>query len=205
MIALIAMLLVAEQVATAAPTPLPTNVQCEYDPKILELGFDAFDQDVTAGWRALSLKPGCEEAAANMVRAFRMNAEASLPLLYWHEAQLRAVADDYTAAVPLMEKSRVPADRDKFGWNAYVDATIGFLRSDQTVLMKAREQLVALPRPSSVGAKRSWPPNLSVIDGLIRCIGKIYKIAYGPSCRKSDALIGPTHVGAPSRRPPNGS
>lgn len=183
MIALIALLLATEQAATTAPAPPPTNDQCKYDPKGLDLGFDAFDQDATAGWRALSLKPGCEEAAANMVRAYRMNAEAYLPLLYWHEAQLRAAAGDYGAAIPLMDKSREPANRDKFGWNPYVDASIAFLRSDKTALMKARKRLAEIPKPSDLKAGRSWPPNLAVVDGLIRCFGKTYKVAYGPTCR----------------------
>lgn len=180
MILLVALLLAAEQVAPAPPT---ANDQCKYEPEDLELGFDAFNQNATAGWRALSMRPGCEEAAANMVRAYRMNAEAHLPLLYWHEAQLRALAGDYTTAIPLMKKSRGPTAQDKFGWNAYVDATIAFLQGDHTALEKARGRLVALPKPSDVDAKRSWPPNLGVVDGLIRCISKSYKVAYGPTCR----------------------
>lgn len=180
MILLVALLLAAEQVAPAPPT---ANDQCKYEPEDLELGFDAFDQNATAGWRALLMRPGCEEAAANMVRAYRMNAEAHLPLLYWHEAQLRALAGDYTTAIPLMKKSRGPTAQDKFGWNAYVDATIAFLQGDHTALEKARGRLVALPKPSDVDAKRSWPPNLGVVDGLIRCISKSYKVAYGPTCR----------------------
>ena len=183
MIALIALLLAAGQAATTVPAPPPADDRCKYDPKGLDLGFDAFDQEATAGWRALSLKPGCEEAAANMVRAYRMNAEAYLTLLYWHEAQLRAAVGDYGAAIPLMAKSRGPADRDKFGWNPYVDATIAFLRSDKAALTKARKRLAGLPKPSNLNAGRSWPPNLGVVDGLIRCFGKTYKIAYGPTCR----------------------
>lgn len=183
LIVLVALLLAAEKAETVPLAPPPLANHCKYDRESLELGFEAFDQDATSGWRALSLRSGCEEVAANMVRAYRMNAEANLPLLYWHEAQLRAASGDYIAAVPLMEKSREPTDRDKSGWNAYIDATIAFLRSDLTALEKARERLATLPRPSNVDAKRSWPPNLAVVDGLARCIGKTYKIAYGPTCR----------------------
>ncbi|WP_380786901.1 hypothetical protein [Sphingomonas sp. R86521] len=183
MITFFALLLASGQALITAPALSPTSDQCGYGPKILDLGFDAFDQDATAGWRTLSMKPGCEEAAANMIRAYRMNSESYLPLLYWHEAQIRAELGHNAAAIPLMQKSRRLADQDKLGWNAYVDATISFLQNDRISLTEARDRLALLPKPNMFDPKRSWPPNIGVVDGLIRCFGKTYKIAYGPACR----------------------
>jgi hypothetical protein len=183
MILTIVLLLASTQASSSPLSAPPASEQCYYDPKNLTLGLDAFDQDMTGGWRALSMKAGCEEAAADMVRAYRMNYENYIPLLYWHEAQLRASAGDYSAAIPLMLKSRQPVDRDEYGWNAYADATIAFLRNDKKALLKARGQLANLAKPAAVRPERKWPPNLDVVDGLIRCFGKSYKVAYGPTCR----------------------
>ncbi|WP_374293823.1 hypothetical protein [Sphingomonas sp.] len=156
---------------------------CVYDPKSLDLGFDAFDQDPAGGWRALSAKPGCESTAADMIRAYRMNQESRIPLLFWHEAQLRASIGDYGSAVGLMERSRQPAKDDRYGWNAYVDATIAFLRGDKSALNRARDQLLQLTKPDAASAEGTWPPNIAVVDALIRCFGQPYKIAYGATCR----------------------
>jgi hypothetical protein len=182
MILMVALLLSA-QASSPPASSQPASAPCDYDRKSLDLGFDAFDQDAVGGWRALSAKPGCEKAAADMVRAYRMNYESYSSLLYWHEAQLRASTGDYASAIPLMQKSRGPKDRDKFGWNAYADATIAFLRSDKKALFRARNQLIDLVKPDNVAAERKWPPNLDIVDALIHCFGQPYKIAYGSTCR----------------------
>lgn len=183
MITLSLFLLVAQPVANASPSRAPATNECKYDKASLDTGFTAFDQDSGNGWRALSMKPGCEEAAANMIRAYRMNAEARMRLLYWHEGQLRAEVGDYRSAIALMEKSREQPERDRFGWNAYVDATIAFLRNDQRATAEARDRLASLPKPDMFDGRRSWPPNLDVVDGLIKCFGQAYKVAYGSTCR----------------------
>ncbi|TPG12210.1 hypothetical protein EAH84_10350 [Sphingomonas oligophenolica] len=173
------------QAPTSSPSQTPSITEhCDYDRKLLDLGFDAFDQDLTGGWRALSQKAGCEEAAANMVRAYRLNYENLIPLLFWHEAQLRASIGDYASAIPLIRKSKKPKDHDIFGWNDYADATIAFLTNDRNALENARIRLASVARPSGYPAERKWPPNLNVVDGLTACFGKPYKVAYGPVCRK---------------------
>lgn len=166
----------------AQPTASPTV--CAYDRKLLALGFDAFDQNMSGGWRALSMKPDCKRTAADLIRDYRFNSENQIPLLYWHEAQLRASDGDYAAAIPLMEKSKRSAQRDKFGWNAYADATIAFLRNDSVALSNAREKLARVVRPEGFPTNRPWPLNLDVVDGLARCLGKPYKVAYSQACRQ---------------------
>ncbi|MFZ2235102.1 MAG: hypothetical protein WAV67_01875, partial [Dokdonella sp.] len=85
------------------------------------------------------------------------------------------------------------------GLNAYADATIAFLRGDRQELDKALADLKATPAPPGEtlddgkiqttwpdGTKRAvpWPPNVDVVEGLQRCIGKPYRDAYGSSCRQ---------------------
>ncbi|MGI4876398.1 MAG: hypothetical protein ACRYG4_02805 [Janthinobacterium lividum] len=50
----------------AAATPAASA--CAYDHSILSLGIDAFDQDMTGGWRVLEATPGCTAKAADVLR-----------------------------------------------------------------------------------------------------------------------------------------
>ncbi|MEH3103597.1 MAG: hypothetical protein PGN12_06790 [Sphingomonas phyllosphaerae] len=172
--------------STSSQRATPAAETCSYDREKLALGFDAFDQDMKGGWRALADKPGCGKAAADMIRAYRLNYQERIHLLYWHEAQLRASNGDYAAAIPLMEKSRQPPTQDDFGWNPYVDATIAFLRNDRVALLAARRRLTAVTKPSDLPATEKWPPNLTVIDRLIQCFGVPYQAAYGGTCLQAD-------------------
>lgn len=188
------LILLALQVATPATAPAPTTPAahpCQLDfTASLALGQDAFDQDMNGGWRALAQRPGCEGVAADLVHAYRSNLESHLSILYWHEGQLRANIGQIPEAIRLMEQSRKADDR--FGWNPYVDATVAFLSGDRAALAAARGALAALPRPEGFrdevlanGFRMTWPPNLAVVDGLVRCFGRPYREAYGaPSCRE---------------------
>lgn len=179
-----ALIALALQAAPAPPDP------CQVDrAAILALSQEAFDQDLARGWRPLAQRPGCEGAAADLVRDYRASTESRIHILYWHEGQLRANIGEYPEAIRLMEQSR--RLDDPFGWNPYVDATIAFLHADLGALNAARARLATLPRPSAFreqvlanGYRLSWPPNLEVVDALVRCFGRPYREAYGsPPCR----------------------
>lgn len=189
-------------VANAAPPKDAPPASCDHDRSgLLALDEDRFDQDFNGGWRALAAKPGCKLAAADLLRDYRQAHNNEAGILYWHEAQLRAMAGQSGAAIGLMEKSRQPAGRDQGGWNAYVDASIAFLRKDRPALEQARQSLAAVPFPSDKGMpplkdglvelpmkggktmKVRWPPNIDVVDGLIQCFDKPYEEAYGRTCR----------------------
>lgn len=189
-------------VVNAAPPKDAPPASCDHDRSgLLALDEDRFDQDFNRGWRALAAKPGCKLAAADLLRDYRQAHDNEAGLLYWHEAQLRAMAGQSEAAIDLMEKSRQPAGRDQAGWNAYVDASIAFLRKDRPALEQARQSLAAVPFPSDKGMpplkdglvelpmkggktmKMRWPPNIDVVDGFIRCFDKPYEAAYGSACR----------------------
>ncbi len=165
--------------------------ECAHDRSaMLALNLPAFDQDPAGGWRSLEAR-GCVVEAADAIRDWRAAHVSMGPadtLLAWHEGQLRADAGQYAAAVTLLEAGRHPAADDaKWGWNLYVDGTVAFLRGDRRGLDVARARLAALPRPpelkDAVGADGRpravrWPMNMGVLDNLLRCWGRSYKVAY---------------------------
>lgn len=168
---------------------------------MLALDEQAFDQDMSGGWRVLAEKPGCKLAAADLLRDYRQAHANEAVILYWHEAQLRAMAGQTAAAIGLMERSRQPAGKDRGGWNPYVDASIAFLRKDRAALGKARQELASVPYPDDPDMPRlkngvvempmqggqtmkmRWPPNIDVVDGFVQCFDKSYEDAYASACR----------------------
>ena len=168
----------------AATPPQPPD-PCAVDrAAMLALGMDAFDQNHQGGWRAISALPNCEGAAADLIRDYREFMLDRIPILYWHEGQLRANLGQNAEAAALMDRTR-RADGDPRApwWNPYVDGTIAFLRGDRAALVAARVRLAAAPRSADWPADRAWPPNLGVVDGLIACFGRPYRDAYGtPAC-----------------------
>jgi len=175
---------------------------CDVDrTRLLALDETQFDQDMSGGWRALAAKPGCNLAAADLLRDYRQAHRNEAGILYWHEGQLRAFAGQSQEAIALMERSRKPAAADRGGWNPYVDATIAFLRKDRAALDNARLKLAAVQPPIGKGAppvidgfmevdfadgqkrKIRWPPNIDVVEGFVHCFDKPYGAAYASECR----------------------
>lgn len=193
--------------AHAAAAAGPDVDACKVDRHaLLALDQQQFDQDVRnggGGWRALAARPGCETAAADLIRDYRTAHPglADTGVLYWHEGQLRAFAGDYTAAMALMRASRKPAQQDPAGWNPYVDATVAFLAHDGRALAAARKALasvppspelpplkdgvIELPMQDGQTLKMRWPPNADVVEGLAQCMDKPYAVAYSSACRAS--------------------
>lgn len=167
--------------------------------RLLNLDEDAFDQDSSSGWRAIATKTGCELAAADLIRDYRERHSLNKTIVIWHEGQMRAIGNDYVAAIRLFEQSRKPEDQNVAGWNEYVDASIAFLRRDMRALLQARKALSIIEPPPSFDVtdgvfeipnssgnphKMRWPPNIDVVDGLIKCFEKSYRDAYSdPECR----------------------
>jgi len=171
--------------------------------RTLSLNEEQFDQDMDGGWRMLAAKRGCDLVAADLIRDWRHQHRSSAGLLIWHEGQLRANAGQTQEAVLLMKQSRrAPGVPDGAGWNIYVDATIAFLRKDLAALEQARSQLAAIRPPVGKDApivvvdgyfdvdlgdgktqKMRWPPNIDIVEGLIRCFDKPYVEAYGGQCQ----------------------
>ncbi len=172
---------------------------------MLQLSPYDFDQ-TDKGFRSLSSKPGCDVATANLIATYRRSNWGKLDrnavqISYWHEGQSRAFAGQTELAIPLLLAGVNPGvaglsaqfDRDNASIgmaNAeYGLATVAFLQGDLAGLKTARARLAAVPRPSmwttamrnSAAPGRpsmNWPPNLNIVDELIRCFGKPYKEAY---------------------------
>lgn len=180
-----AMLLAAAQ-ATAACPAVPDGT--------LTLGEAAFDQDGEKGWRPLA-KPGCFLKAADLIAAWRTRHPVHGNVVVFHEAQMRAAGGDYREAGDLFAQARAAPNalRVDYGWNAYVAASVAFVRRDLAALKAARATLASLPPPAeqpgvaaAVKAEprpEEWPPNLAVVDGLIACFDKSYADAMNPACR----------------------
>ncbi len=173
----------------------PEEPQCGVDQKVaMELDEQSFDQDATRGWRPLA-RPGCFIAAADLISAWRERHPGHGTLLYFHEAQMRAAGGQYEPAADLFAKARSGPNewRIDTGWNHYVNASIAFVQRDLPGLNRARATLAALPIPAeqpgvAEAAKleprpESWPPNIDVVDGLVRCFNKSYADAMQGSCR----------------------
>jgi len=180
-------LLAALSLQAAAPPPTPHP--CQVDRRaMLALGMDAFDQDMQGGWRPLAERPGCESAAADLIREYRDFLQDRIPILYWHEGQLRANLGQNEEAARLMDRTRrASGDERAAWWNPYVDGTIAFLRGDRAALIAARARLAAAPRSADMPADRAWPPNLAVLDGLITCFGRPYRETFADACRRPAA------------------
>lgn len=175
--------------ARAAECPVETE-------RLLQLTPDAFDQDKNGGWRTLASRTGCEKAAADLIKTYiarnwgRID-QGSLHILYWHAGQLQALAGDSQPAIPLLMAGVAPDQRRlDMGFHEYALGTIAFLNGDLAGLKAARQRLSVLPQPVTLKAefKDHWPPNLGVLDGLIRCFGSSYAIAYGDACPQKQAV-----------------
>jgi hypothetical protein len=136
------------------------------------------------------------ESAADLIRDYRRQGRSTRrglnqSILFWHEGQLRAMMGQNARAISLFERARLTG-ADPAGWNLYVDATVAFMRKNLVALRRDREALARMPRPtwwrpheiSGHVINMAWPPNLNIIDGLIRCFGKTYEEAYG-DCPKA--------------------
>ena len=182
------LLLLLAPASYAAPfsNEIASTSDCSYDREaMLALDEAAFDQDLDGGWRILAREPECREAAADLIREYREFHSTEQTIIYWHEAQMRAMVGDYEAAIPLMKSAYEPPEYDFFGWNLYVDATIAFLNSDKASLREAHEALVNLPYPDEeilpVAARDDldWPMNLRFVERFIACFELSYQEAYG--------------------------
>lgn len=188
--------------ATKSPVATARPSQCGYDKAaMLALDENAFDQDLSnggGGWRKIANIAGCEVAAADLIAAYKKKHGLDKPILNWHEGQMRASAGQTERAIALLSSAR-KNEAGQEAWNAYVDATVAFLRKDKPVLLAARERLMKVPAPDVLGPvkdgyvevsmdngqkmKMRWPMNIEVVDGLVACFDRPYRQAYGSDCR----------------------
>jgi hypothetical protein len=172
------------------PIPKATTDQ------MLSLNFEAFDQDMSGGWRSIIDKENCELRAAQVVSAYVSRNTEKLgvfqrQILQFHAGQMWANTGHTRAAISAFEASKNPDGRD----NEYRDATIAFLQRDRAKFDAARATLLAQPKPpgfDNVAADFKvkfpqappmvWPLNLDVVDKLGRCFNAPYATAYQGQC-----------------------
>lgn len=187
-------LLVAAVLAASPASPCQVNrsQRLALDPHLFDQGQE--------GWRGLTTAAGCEIAAADLIAEYRAANGAKVSasqrrVMLFHEGQLRATAGDVAKALTLIAEAAVGSASTE--WRAYLAAIAAFLRRDREALLSARARLVGIPAPpwfanaEAGGAAHeeplSWPPNLDVVDALVRCLGKTYREAHDATCRLNTA------------------
>jgi tetratricopeptide (TPR) repeat protein len=175
---------------STCPIPKATTDQ------MMSLSFDAFDQDMSGGWRSVVETQGCELRAAQVIEAYMKKNKATIPnnrlgQMNWHLGQIWANAGQTRKAIAAFEASIEPNDFDRH----YAQATIAFLKRDRAKFDAARASLAAEPKPQGFEdavrrfqekyptlAPPTWPTNLDVVDKLGRCFDAPYGKAYGGQC-----------------------
>ena len=179
-------------VLPAAPQPLPgafvlPRVTCPpsaaEEARLLALPFREFDQNAN-GWRLYALN-GCHRDAARLIARYaeRMEEPRILGLLQWHRFQMLAFADDVQGALDALRLvDRIDERRNAdAGWRLYVAGTQAFLEGRRKDLEAHITQLSAFADQHGT-SETVARLNGNVLQGLLRCFGKPYKIAYIAPC-----------------------
>lgn len=162
--------------------------KCKFDREAtLSLDLQEFDQS-SKGWRKLDKQDGCWAIAADLISDYRKKNDSQSRTLYLHEAQMRAFAEQTEKAIEMLEHIHANEYKKSWQrpWRLYTEATIAFLKKDHKALLEKREELAGIPRPNnfvdSKGNPAPWPPNLNVVDKLIKCFEFSYRQAYKFGC-----------------------
>ena len=143
----------------------------------LDLDFKTFDQSPGAGWRQLA-ETGRFLDAAKLIDRYIMKHrdvdESQMTILYFHAGQMYAFADDYETALERFGMSTYALEPPELPvrWNAYVHATIAFLKKDLDRLKECRKEIFGGPTFQGERA------NLDVVDSLIQHFEEPYSKAF---------------------------
>jgi hypothetical protein len=150
----------------------------------LSLNYTQFDQSIWEGWSIYEYSMRYEEAAELIdyyVEHKQGLSENNRVILYFHAGQLWAFSGDYPTAINEMKKARYFGDdilcsenmiSDEGCWDAYVNASIAFLRKDKTTLVLLGDNLA---KASTISGN---PFNAEIIRRLIDHFDKSYSDAY---------------------------
>lgn len=143
----------------------------------LELDLEAFERLEGDAWHNLAIQ-GCYAEAGRLIDAY-LEREPDLSAteraaLEFQAGQMFAVAGDREIAIDRFEDSRLAEDPsgNRVRWNAYVDATLAFLRHDRAMLERQHEIIAA----GGEGAGET--PHLRAVDVLVDHFGEPYRVAY---------------------------
>jgi len=177
--------------ASAAEDPR-CKLKPEETEKLLALPFAQFDQQEGSGWRPL-YRIKCYSAVANLlVEYLKRHPEPSEGryMLPFHAGVMFASDGRYEQAIDWMKQSYSDAPSTMIDWNAFVDATIAFLRHDLDELLKLRKRIDLQPAFAEGPGVPKWAAgkkmNLDVVDGYINCFNETYDVAYSLPCREKN-------------------
>jgi hypothetical protein len=135
------------------------------------LAYELFDsRNGPYGWRSLNAA-GCTDAALRLLTAYATANGAGLSLeqrleLRFHSGQTLAFSGREGEAIPyFVQANSLEATAE---WQAYVAATIAFLKHDAPALAAAREAYATIA-PGSM--------RLTIIDGFVACPQESYSKA----------------------------
>jgi hypothetical protein len=145
-------------------------------PVAMKLSYWDFDQ-TESGWRKLA---GCDSETALLLRLYVEKQESESRNLHWHLAQTFVLFGDNQGAIAEAIKSLNPEkakQHSNLSWNAYVQATVEFLRNDRAAFDAQYElyRIAAVQNPQNQA-------NFKVLTRLAECFGRPYKEAYA-SCQ----------------------
>lgn len=135
------------------------------------LAYEMFDsRDGPYGWRPLNAA-GCTDAALRLLAAYATMNDARLSLeqrleLRFHSGQVLAFSGREGEAIPYFVQANSP--RATAEWQAYVAATVAFLKHDAPALAAAREAYATIA-PGSM--------RLRIVDGFVACPHESYSKA----------------------------
>jgi hypothetical protein len=146
-------------------------------PKEFDLSYVEFDQAPENGWRKIAGEGRLLEAARliDQYEGEKKGLEEWQRInLRFHAGQLYAFAGKHEQALARFERaSRDEQPNSPIRWNAYVGATIAFLKRDRKGLHSFRDEIARGPKLDG------RVPNLDVVDRLIEHFDEPYAFAYG--------------------------
>lgn len=160
----------------------PFLEKCEISPVqndlMLMQEFWTFDQS-PFGFRSLAkLDDRCYLRTGVLIADYLTKNDTALDanskqISNFHAGQSFSFVTKYDIAIPHFERSINPdeAADPTFHWNAYVEATLAFLRRDKNALVAAREKFGKHPQGGD-------SVNVKVVDRMIKCFNSTYKDVY---------------------------
>lgn len=175
-------------VGSIAASPPAAGDFCRSELKLQESmllsDYTAFDQTMGEGWRRLA-EVQCQPEAAQLIDQFLAQNNDLTPgerrNLQFHAGQVLALEGERATAIAHFQQAinNGEAEDSSFKWNAYVRATLAFLRGDRGELSRQRE-IVAQSAP-----RRGRVPNLHIVDSLLEHMGQSYRVAYAAPASSS--------------------
>lgn len=176
-------ILIAFAASMQAPAAQPACVLDEAAKQAnAALSFDDFDQRGTLPSTARALgEAGCWREAADATSDYLIRGPVAAPfqqrIMLFHLGQQLAYAGDERLAARFVAAARAPIDPSapaRLNWNDFVRGTWAFLVKDRTMLIAARDALLA-------GTGEGDAMNGAMLAAMERCFDRSYLDASNPA------------------------